>query len=192
MVAKGVLRYLQWTINVEIKYTDSFDVKLTGYLDSDWARDMDDRRSITGYAFNIGSGVISWSSKKQNAISLSSIGAEYQVVCATTCEVIWLRRILHDAWEEQKDDMVIKCDNQSSIKLENNPVFHKNTKHIDTWFHFVTEKVQSKQFFIEYCNTYEYAIDIFTKPLGKLKFELFREMLGVKVNSFSIKGENWN
>ena len=141
VAVKGVLRYLQRTINFSIKYINSFDVKLIGYLDWNWARDLDDRRSIIGYAFNIGFGVISWCSREKTTVSLSSIEAEYQVVCATTCEEIWLRILLQDAGEEKKYAMMIKCDNQSSMKLENNHVFHKNTKHIDTRFHFIRENV---------------------------------------------------
>ena len=72
--------------------------------------------------------------------------------------------------EEQKETTIIKCDNQSSIKLANNPMFHKNMKHIDTQFHFVREKVQSKEIFIKYCKTCDNMADIFTKPLGKVKF----------------------
>jgi len=68
-------------------------------------------------------------------------------------------------------------------------MFHKNTKHIDTQFHFVREKVQSKEIHLVYCNTCDNVADIFTKPLGKIKFEIFREMLGIFVNPFSIKGE---
>ena len=63
--------------------------------------------------------------------------AEYQAMCVATCEEVWLRRLLQDVGEEQRDATTIRCDNQSSIKLANNPVFHKNTKHIDTQFHFV-------------------------------------------------------
>lgn len=102
----------------------------------------------------------------------------------TTCEAVWLRRLLHDAREEKKVATVIKCDNQISIKLANNPVFHKNTKNIDTQFHFVREKVQSKEINIEYCSTCDNVVDIFTKPLGRIKFELFREVLGILVNPF--------
>eukprot|EP00253_Pinus_taeda_P036464 PITA_36464 len=117
-------------------------------LESHWVaakgvlRNVDDRRSITGYAFTIGSGVITWSNKKQNTVSLSSVEAKYQAMCAATREAVWLRRLLLDAGEEQKVATVIKCDNLSSIKLANNLVFHKNRKHIDTLFHFVREKVQ--------------------------------------------------
>ena len=76
-------------------------------------------------------------------MALSSTEAEYQALCTATCEAICLRRILNDAGEEQKEATTIKSDNQSTIKLAYNPVFHKNTKHIDTQFHFAQEKLQS-------------------------------------------------
>jgi hypothetical protein len=98
--AKVVLRYLKGTLDYGIKYTDASDVELTGYSDSDWAGNLDDRRSTTGYAFSIGSGVVSWSSKKQPTVSLSSTEAEYKALCAATCEVVWLRRLLQDVGEE--------------------------------------------------------------------------------------------
>jgi protein associated with RNAse G/E len=79
--AKGVPRYLKGTLDYGIKYIDSFDFELTGYSDSDWAGNPDDRRSTTGYAFGIGSGIVSWSSKKRPTISLSSTEAEYKVLC---------------------------------------------------------------------------------------------------------------
>jgi hypothetical protein len=97
--AKEVLMYLKGTLDYGIKYTDASNVELIGYSDSDWARNMDDRRSTIGYAFNIGSRVVSWSSKKQPTVSLSSIEAEYKALCATTCEVVWLRRLLQDVGE---------------------------------------------------------------------------------------------
>ena len=83
------------------------------------------------------------------------------------------------------------CDNLGAIYLSSNPVFHARTKHVDAQFHFVKEKLHSNEIALMYCNTSENAADIFTKPLGKIKFELFREMLGVEVNPFSIKGETW-
>eukprot|EP00253_Pinus_taeda_P004089 PITA_04089 len=184
VAAKSVLRYLQGTLDFGIVYTDSCDVKLTGFSDSNWVGIVNDRQSIIGYPVSIGSGVITWSSKEQNTLSLSSVEAEYQAMCAATCEAVWLRRLLLDAGEEQKVATMIKCDNQSSIKLVNNPLFHKNTKHIDTQFHFVREKIQSKEIHIEYCNSCDNVADIFTKPLSRIKFELFREVLGICVNPF--------
>ena len=75
--------------------------------------------------------------------------------------------------------------------MENNPIFHARTKHVDTQFHFVREKLQSNEITLMYCNTCENDVDIFTKPLGKIKFEMFREMLGVEFNPLNIKGDTW-
>eukprot|EP00253_Pinus_taeda_P016543 PITA_16543 len=114
---KCVLRYLSGTCNYGLLYTHISDVTLAGYSDSDCAGNLDDCRSITGYAFTIGSGVISWSSKKQSTVALSSCDTEYQALCAATCKAIWLRRLLSDAGESQKEATSIKTDNQSTIKL---------------------------------------------------------------------------
>ena len=76
---------------------------MTGFTDLDWARNVDNRKSITSYAFSIVSGVITWSSKKQNTVSLSLVEAKYQAMCAATCEVVWLRRLLQNVEEEHKD-----------------------------------------------------------------------------------------
>eukprot|EP00253_Pinus_taeda_P033382 PITA_33382 len=100
VAAKSVLRYLSSTSNYGILYTNTSDVILAGFSDSDWASNLDDRRSITGYTFSIGSRVIAWSSKKESTVALSSCEAEYQALCAATCEAIWLRRLLNDAGEE--------------------------------------------------------------------------------------------
>eukprot|EP00253_Pinus_taeda_P006942 PITA_06942 len=142
-------RMEQWRSATTPVYQNLKLSSVDGFLDSDWAGNLDDRRSIIGYAFNIGSGVIAWSSKKQSTIALSSCEAEYQELCAPTCEAIWLRRLLNDAGEEQRESTIIKTNNQSTIKIAYNRVFHKNTKHIDTQFHFVCEKLQSKEICVQ-------------------------------------------
>lgn len=76
-------------------------------------------------------------------------------------------RLLQDVGEEQIEAMIINCNNQNSIKLAYNPVFHKDTRHIDTQFHFVREKVQSKEICVKYCNSCDNMADIFTKSLGR-------------------------
>ena len=86
---------------------------------------------------------------------------------------------------------MIKFDNRSSINIAKNPIFHARTKHVEAQFHFVREKLQSNEIALMYCNTSENVVYIFNKPLGKIKFELFREMLVVEVNPLSIKGETW-
>eukprot|EP00253_Pinus_taeda_P029850 PITA_29850 len=89
--AKSVLRYLCGTVNYGILYTHTSDVTLVGFSDSDWVGNLDDQRSITSYTFSIGSGIIAWSIKKQSTLALSSCEAQYQALCAATCEAIWLK-----------------------------------------------------------------------------------------------------
>ena len=86
--AKKVLRHLKGTVNFVLLYTDKFDVQLEGFFYSNWAGNPDDRRSTIGYAFNIGSRVVSWSSKKQPTVSLSSTEVEYKSMSSATCETV--------------------------------------------------------------------------------------------------------
>ena len=94
------------------------------------------RKSTSGYAFNKGTWVVSWRSKKQPIVSLSSIEAEYIALCNATCDAVWLRRILEDIGHKKMKPTVLKCDNQSSIKLAHNPIYHARTKHIEIQHHF--------------------------------------------------------
>lgn len=108
IASKRVLRYLKGTINFGIEYTNDCNVKWTHHFDFDRVRNPYDRESTIGYVFNIGSGAISWRSKKQPTISLLSTEAECKTLCSTTCEAIWLRRILEDVGEGQQEPTVFK------------------------------------------------------------------------------------
>eukprot|EP00253_Pinus_taeda_P031347 PITA_31347 len=102
---------LQYCLALEFWRDSSQTFLSQGFSDSDWDGNVDGKRSITGYAFSNGSGVIAWSSTNKNTISLSSAEAEYQEMCVATCESVWLRRLLYDVGEEQKDVKTIKFDN---------------------------------------------------------------------------------
>ena len=129
-------------------------------------------------------GVISWSSNKQPTVSLSSIEAEYKALTGATCEAIWLRRILEEVGTQQKQATRIQCDNQSSIKLAHNPVYHARSKHIELQHNFVREKIESQVIELIYCNTSQNVADVFTKPVGRIHFEDLRKKLSVFKNSF--------
>jgi hypothetical protein len=86
---------------------------------------------------------------------------------------------------------MIRCDNQISINIAKNLIFHASKKQVEAQFHFFRENLPSNEIALMYCSTGENVADIFSKPLGKIKFELFKQMLGVEVNPFSIKGETW-
>ena len=135
--AKRILRYLKGMISFGLWYKHSNDFKLSGFLDSNWGGCIDDRRSTTGYVFTMGSGAISRSSKKQPSTALSSSEAEYMAVTAAACQAVWLHRILDDVKQTQANATVIYCDNQSTVAMMKNPVYHNRTRPIETRHHFI-------------------------------------------------------
>lgn len=97
----------------------------------DWAGNSMDRKSTSGYCFSVGSGMVSWCSRKKKSVALSSTEAEYMAASTTTCEAIWLLKLLVNLFMQKMKATSVYCDNQSCIKLYENPVFHDRSKHID-------------------------------------------------------------
>jgi hypothetical protein len=137
--AKRVLRYLKGTMSFGLFYRKGEKQELIGYTDSDYAGDQDDRKSTSGYVFMLSSGAVSWSSKKQPVVTLSTTEAEFIVAASSACQAVWLRRILQQLNHEPRKSTTIYCDNSSTIKLSKNPVLHGRSKHIDVRFHFLRE-----------------------------------------------------
>ncbi|KAK0579794.1 hypothetical protein LWI29_031544 [Acer saccharum] len=142
--AKRILRYIKGTINDGILYTKCEDCRLIGYSDSDWGRDLDERKSTTGFTFFMGDTAFTWSSKKQAIVTLSSCEAEYVAACSAVCHGIWIRNVLQYLGFPQVNPTEIYIDNRSAIALAKNPVFHERSKHIDTRYHFIREHVKNK------------------------------------------------
>ncbi|CAL2260055.1 unnamed protein product [Prunus armeniaca] len=116
---------------IEVDSTKGGKDELIGYTDSDYAGDQDDRKSTSCYVFILSSGVVSWSSKKQHVVTLSTTEVEFIAVASSACQVVWLRRILKSLNQEQYCPTLVYCDNVSTIKLSRNPVMHGRSKHID-------------------------------------------------------------
>ena len=172
-VAKRILRYLQGTKNLSIRYVKENDSKLIGYTDSDWAGSLDDRKSTSGYVFYIGSKIIPWSSKKQMTVALSSAEVEYIEATDGTCEAVWLRRILSHMEHKEEGSITIFCESMSAIAMSKNPVFHGRTKHIELRHHFIQDNVQKGEIQLEFVNTNEQLADIMTKVVPTKKFLQF-------------------
>ncbi|KAL0355686.1 UNVERIFIED_CONTAM: Retrovirus-related Pol polyprotein from transposon RE1 [Sesamum radiatum] len=185
--AKRILRYLKGTFDYGIFYTSSNDVCLKGYCDSDYAGDVDDRKSTTGFVFYFGENAISWCSRKQPIVTLSTCESEYVATTAGTCHAIWLRRLLSELYFAQDRATKIMVDNKSAIALAKNPVFHDRSKHIDARFHFIRDCIANKEIEVEYVKTLDQVADIFTKALKKDRFQQLREMIGV-VKESSLEG----
>ncbi|KAK9750670.1 hypothetical protein RND81_02G212500 [Saponaria officinalis] len=179
LAAKRILRYLRGTTDFGLFYCKGAKSELFGFCDSDYAGDLDDRKSTSGYAFMLGSATISWCSKKQPIVTLSTTEAEF--VAAATCasQALWLRNILEELQFKQKYSTKLFCDNSSAIKLSKNPGFHGKCKHIDVRYHFLRNLSKEGVIDLVFCKSTDQVADIFTKPLTVDSFEKFRKLLGV-------------
>ena len=180
---KRVFRYIQGTKTYGIEFTVDGDA-LQGYSDADWAGDTESRRSTSGYAFMMNGGCISWRSKKQRTVALSSTEAEYMALSEATQEEVWLKVFLCELGEMAMDEAVkMYEDNQGSIALAKNPEFRKRTKHIDIRYHFVREKVEDGQVVLQYVSTLDMLADLMTKPIPGPQFSKLRSKLGIMASS---------
>jgi hypothetical protein len=179
VVAKHVMRYLKGTLDCGLSYDGDHDFTLSGYTDSDWAGSVFDRESTSGCCFSLASTMISWQSRKQSSIALSTAEAEYIVACSTSCEAIWLRKLLTDLFDLEMEVTTFLCDNQSCIKMTENLVFHDKSKHIEIRYHYIRDMVQRGAIKFQYVSTNEQVADVLTKPLSHVKFEHFRDKLGI-------------
>ena len=151
---KHLLQYIKGTLMYGLKFiAHQNDDDLYGFADANWAGDVDTRPSTSGYVFMVANGVVSWSSKKQSTVAKSTTEAEYVALGQAPQEAIWLRRLLCDLGSKADGPTLINEDNQGAIEIARNPKFHNRTKHIDTTFHFIREKIVSKEIKVEYCST---------------------------------------
>jgi hypothetical protein len=141
-----------------------------GYVDADWASDINDRRSITGYVFVLANGAVSWSSKKQTSVALSSTEAEYMAASAATKEAIWIWTLIRELnMIPSPKPTLLLLDNQSAMSLAKNSVFHDRTKHISIRHHFIREQLEMGEVAVDYISTNAQVADILTKGLTREK-----------------------
>ena len=182
LMGKHVLRYLKGTLNYELVYRRSDDepLELIAYCDSDWASSKEDRKSITGYCFSMtkSGGIISWKSRKQPTVALSTCEAEYMGLGSVTQESFYLTQLLRDMDEASMYTCVtVYEDNQGATALSRNPVNRQRTKHIDVRHHFVRNALEEGKIDIKYCPTEHMVADLLTKPMSRLKFLRFKTFL---------------
>ncbi|HEX4706357.1 MAG TPA: reverse transcriptase domain-containing protein, partial [Candidatus Udaeobacter sp.] len=153
---------------------------LQGYVDADWASDVNDRKSTTGFVFMLGGCAISWGSKKQATIALSSTEAEYIAAAISAKEAVWLRGLLTELGIDTSSPTCIFIDNQSAIAIARNPEFHDRTKHIEVRYHFLRQKIENREIELEYIPTGEQVADALTKGLSREKLVSFSAKMGLR------------
>lgn len=178
--ALRVVRYLKGSPGQGLFLRADDTLQITGWSDSDWASCPVTRRSVTGYFVQLGSSPISWKTKKQPTVSLSSAEAEYRAMAYLTKELIWLKRILQALGIQHDQPMQLNCDSKAALHIGNNHVFHERTKHIELDCHFVRDEIIAGTIATSHVSTQLQLADAFTKALGRNMFEGFKTKLGIK------------
>jgi len=175
-----VLQYLQTTLDLGILLNNQADFSLVAYCDSDWAACTHSRRSVSGYLVFFGHSLISWKSKKQGIVSLSSAEAEYRSLRRLVAELAWLSRLLHELSVEDITPIPVKCDSRAAIYIAKNPVYHERTKHIELDCHFVREKLLAGLISLSHIPTQHQLAYLLTKPLNGASHRAILPKLGVQ------------
>ena len=177
---KRIFRYLKGTTRLGLLYRSGTETDaLYGYSDSDWGGDCNDYKSTTGYLFLLGGTAVTWKSKKQSCVALSTAEAEYMALSSAAQEAIWMRELNSDLGNPQSQPTLVYEDNQSAIAMTKNPQFHGRTKHINIKYHYVREQVSKDKICLEYCPTEDMLADALTKGIGPEKFEKLRSLYGM-------------
>jgi hypothetical protein len=179
--AKRVLRYLKNTADFRLHFNGNED-QVTGYSDSDWANDSADRKSQGGHIFLTSSGAISWQSRKQDLIAMSTLEAEYIACSEASREAKWLLQLqkdIHGNTDTVTAPLSIHCDNQGALAHITTGIIKARTKHIDVCYHNSRDLHNRKIVGYSYIHTDENVADIFTKALAKDKHAKFTKAMGL-------------
>ena len=178
VAVKRILRYLVHTPNLGLWYPKGARFDLIGYSDADYAGCKVDRKSTSGTYQFLGRSLVSWSSKKQNSVALSTAEAEYVSAGSCCAQLLWIKQSLQD-YGLNVSKVPLLCDNESAIKIANNPVQHSRTKHIDIRHHFLRDHSTKGDIEIIHVGTENQLADIFTKPLDESRFCALRNELNI-------------
>jgi hypothetical protein len=174
---KKVFRYLLGTKNLVLKYGGA-EKGLIGYVDADGAS-QEHRHAISGYVFLVDGGAVSWSSKKQELVTLSTTEAEYVAATHAAKEGLWLRRLIGEVFEPLTKPTTLYGDNQSAIALTQDGHYHARTKHIDIRYHFIRYVIEAGSIRLIYCPTENMTADALTKALPSTKVKHFANAMGL-------------
>jgi hypothetical protein len=176
-MVRQIFYYLRQNSDKRLHYKTTEIPNLVGYCDASWANN-EDYSSISGFAFLFGKSLVSWSSKKQPVIALSSTEAEYVTVTSAAQEALWFQSLLKELGYIQ-ETVIINEDNEACINLANNPQEYKRTRHIQVKYHFIRSLVQDNKIQLKYCKTQDQLADIFTKGNSGQRLKSICVKLGI-------------
>ncbi|KAJ0539687.1 putative RNA-directed DNA polymerase [Helianthus annuus] len=165
-IALRLLRYLKSSPGKGLVFKKGCDSELTCYVDSDWAKCLITRKSVTGFCVFLGGNLVSWKSKKHSTVSRSIGEAEYRAMCSATCELVWIVNVLKELKVDCKLPIKLFCDSSAAIAIAANPVFHERTKHFEIDLYFFREKVSIGFISTEKVDSESQLADVLTKGLS--------------------------
>ena len=175
---KWIFRYLRRTSKLCLSFGRE-KLVLEGYTDADMAGDLDGRKSTSGYLFTFAGGAVSWQSKLQKCVALSTTEAEYIAVTEAGKELVWIKTFFKELGMQQ-DEYVVYCDSQSAIDLSKNATYHSRTKHIEVRYHWIRNATEEKRFKLKKIHTDKNAADMMTKVIPKQKMEFCSMLAGME------------
>ena len=192
---KRVFRYLKGTVDYGILFRRSVQSRkntLVTYTDSDWAGNVDDRKSTSGYVIKLNDNLFSSKTKSQGSTSLSSCEAETVAMGLGAQETVFLRSVLEELGHPQRSPTVLRSDNTGAIAFSKDGGNHSKLKHISLREHYLRELVKSGEIYPEYISTAENPADLFTKALGTVKFRQHRDALNIvsRCSLTAVEGAN--
>jgi len=178
-----ILQYLWGTVFQSLLLSSTSSLELRAYSDADHGSDPTDRKSVTGFCIFLGNSLISWKSKKQSIVSQSSTEAKYHAMTSTTKEIVWLRWLLADMGVSFSHPTPMYCDNQSSIQIAHNLVFHERTKHIEIDCHLTHHHLKHGTIALPFVPSSLQIADFFTKAHSISRFRFLVGKLSMLVTA---------
>jgi len=175
-----ILRYLKSSPRKGLMFSKYDHLRVEGYTDADWAGNVSDRKSTSGYFTFVGENLVTWRSKKQNVVALSSAEAEFRGMAKGLCELLWLNRLLTEIDFAPSCEMDLFCDNKAAIDISHNPIQHDRTKHVEVDRHFIKQNLETKVVRFPFVKYEDQLADVLTKAVCSKSFYNSLDKLGIK------------
>lgn len=175
-----ILPYLKSSPGKGLMFSKHSHLNVEGYTDADWAGNILDRKSTSGYFTFVGGNLVTWRSKKQKVVALSSAEAEFRGMAKGLCELLWLKRLLTEVGLPPGSAMNLFCDNKAAIDISHNPIQHDRTKHVEVDRHFIKQNLEEKIIQFPFVKSEDQLADILTKAVSSRAFYDSLDKLGVR------------
>lgn len=175
-----ILRYLKSSPGKGFMFSKNSHLRINGYTNANWAGNISDRRSTSGYFMFVGGNLVTWRSKKQKVVALSSAEAEFHGMAKGLCELLWIKRLLIELGFASTSEMDLFCDNKAAIAISHDPVQHDRTKHVEVDQHFIKENLEAKIIRFPFVKSEDQLAEILTKAISSKEFHNSLNKLSIR------------